>query len=71
MIKRKEIKSMVANMLHNLRHILYSHNSNITYIGSTTKCIGFESIYYVVNLDVISSFMIFSDLDYMFLSMYY
>ena len=45
-------------------------NSNIKCIDSTIKCIGFESFHYVINLDVISSFMVFSDFDYMFLSMY-
>ena len=47
----------------------YSHNINIKYVSSTIKCIDFESIDYV-NLDVVSSFMIFSDFDYMFLYMY-
>ena len=37
------------------------------YVGSTINCVGFESIHYAINLDVVSSFMIFSDFDYMFL----
>ena len=35
--------------------------------GSTIKYIGFESIHYAINMDVVSLFMIFSDFDYMFL----
>ena len=50
---------------------MYSiHNSNIKCVGSTIKCIDFESIHYVINLDVVSSLMVFRDFDYMFLSMY-
>ena len=47
-----------------------SHNSNIKYVGSNIKCIGFESIHYAINFDVVSSFMIFSDFDFMFLLMH-
>ena len=47
-----------------------SHNSNIKCVDSIIKCIGFESFHYVINLDVVSSFMIFNDFDSMFLSMY-
>ena len=43
-----------------------SHNSNIKYIGSTIKCIEFNPIHYIINLNVISSSMIFSDFDYIF-----
>ena len=32
------------------------------------KCIGSEPIHYAFNLDVASSFKIFSDFDYVFLS---
>ena len=49
----------------------YSHNSNIKYMDSTIKCIGFESFHYAINLDVVSSFMVFSDFDSMFISLYY
>ena len=49
----------------------YSYNSNIKYIDSAIKCITFESFHYVINLDVVSSFVVFSDFDYMFPSMYY
>ena len=48
----------------------YSHNSNITCVGSTIKYIDFESIHYVVNLNVVSSFMVFSDFDSMLSWMY-
>ena len=47
-----------------------SHNSNIKYVGSTNKCIGFESFHYVTNLDTVLSFMVFSNFEFMFLSMY-
>ena len=50
---------------------MYSGYSNIKCVGSTIQFINFESIYYVINMDVVSSFMVFSDFDYMFLSMYY
>ena len=40
-----------------------SYNSNIKYVDSTIKYIGFESFYYAINLDVVSSFMIFKDFD--------
>ena len=38
--RRKEIKSMVINMLQNWSHWYSSHNSNIKCIGSTIKCVG-------------------------------
>ena len=60
---------MVIKMLQNWSNRYYSHNINIKYVISTIKCIDFESIDYA-NLDVVSSFMIFSDFDYMFLYMY-
>ena len=60
---------MVIKMLQNWSNRYYSHNINIKYVSSTIKCIDFESIDYA-NLDVVSSFMIFSDFDYMFLYMY-
>ena len=47
-----------------------SHNSNIKYVDLIIKCIGFESFHYAINLKVVSSFMIFSDFNCMFLSMY-
>ena len=40
-----------------------SHNSNIKCEDSTIKCIDFESFYYTINLNVISSF----DFNSMFL----
>ena len=48
----------------------YNHNSNIKCIDSTIKCIDFESFHYVISIDVVSSFMVFSDFDYTFLSIY-
>ena len=46
----------------------YSHNSNIKCIDLIIKYIDFESYHYAINLDVVSSFVVFSDFDYMFLS---
>ena len=60
---------MVIKMLQNWSNRYYSHNINIKYVSSTIKYIDFESIDYA-NLDVVSSFMIFNDFDYMFLYMY-
>ena len=57
-------------MLHNLNHMYYSHNNNIKYVGSTIKYIDFEPIRYAIILDVVSSFIICSDFDYIFISMY-
>ena len=48
----------------------YNHNSNIKCVDSTIKYIGFESIHYIINLNVVLSFIVFSDFDYMFLSMH-
>ena len=51
-------------MLQNLNHKYYSHNINIKYIESIIKCIDFEPIHYVINLNVVSSSIIFSDFNY-------
>ena len=48
----------------------FYHNSNIECVGSTIKYIYFKSIYYVINLNVILLFIIFSDFDSIFLYMY-
>ena len=56
-------------MLQNWSNRYYSHHINIKYVSSIIKCIDFESIDFA-NLDVVSSFMVFNDFDYMFLSMY-
>ena len=61
---------MVINILQNLSYMYSSHNNNIKCVGSTIKYVGFESIHYVINLDIVSSFMVFNDFDSMFLSMY-
>ena len=47
----------------------FSHNSNIKCIDSIIKYIGFEPFHYAINLDVVSSFVVFSDFDYMFMYM--
>ena len=54
---------MIVNMIHKFSHMYYSHNINIKYVESTIKYISFESIHYVNNLHVISSFIVFSDFD--------
>ena len=69
-IKDKKIKSMVICMLQNFSLMYYSHNSNIKYVNSTIKCIGFKSIHYVINFDVVSFFVVFNDFNSMFLSMH-
>ena len=44
-----------------------SRNSNIKCVGLIIKCMDFESIHYTIyNLDAVSSFIVFSDFDYMF-----
>ena len=62
---------MVVNIMQNWNYKHSSHNGNIKCVGSIIKCIDFESIYHAINFDAISSFMVFSDFDYMFISMYY
>ena len=57
-------------MLQNWSQKYSSHNNNINCVESTIKCIGFKSFHYIINLDVISLFMVFSDFDYIFISMY-
>ena len=57
-------------MLQNLSHRYFSHNNSIKCVDSTIKCIDFESIHYAINLDVVSSLMVFSDFDFLFLLMY-
>ena len=63
--------SMVINILHNRNHKYSSYNNNIKYVNSIIKCIIFESIYYDINLDLISSCMIFINFDFIFLLIYY
>ena len=49
---------------------MYSnHNSNIKCVDLIIKCISFESFSYVINLDVVSYFVVFSNFDFMFLSL--
>ena len=44
----------------------YNYTSNIKYVGLNIKYIYFESFYYIVNLDDILSFVIFSHFDLYF-----
>ena len=57
-------------MLYNLNHEYFSNDSNIKCVSSIIKFIDFESIQYVINLDVVSSSMVFNDFDFMFLSIF-
>ena len=61
---------MVVNILQNITKIYFNHNSNIKYLDSTIKYIGFESFRYNINMDVISSFMFFNGFNSMFPSMH-
>ena len=49
----------------------YSHNNNIKYVSLIIKYIGFKPTLYIINLDIILSYMIFNDFHYMFLLIYY
>ena len=62
---------MIVNMLQNWSKRYSSHNSNIKYVDSTIKCIGFELFHNAINLDYVSSFTVFSGFDYLFISMYW
>ena len=55
---------MIISMLQNYNHKYSSHYNII-------KFVGFESIYYAINLGDISSSIIFSDSIFIFLSIYY
>ena len=48
-----------------VKSILYT--SNFKYIGLTIKYINFELIHYIINLNIVLSFMIFNNFDYIFL----
>ena len=54
---------MVVSMLQNRSQKYFSHNSNIKYINSIIKYIGFESFHYTINIDVVSSYVIFNNFD--------
>ena len=50
--------------------IYSSHNSNIKYINSTIKYIDFELFHYTINSNIVSFFVVFSNFDYIFISIY-
>ena len=52
---------MVINMLQNLSHRYSSHNSNI-------KCVDLSRFHYIINLNVVSSSIVLSDLNSKFLA---
>ena len=61
---------MVVNIIQNWSNRYSIHTSNIKCIGSTIKCVIVELIHYTINLIFVSSFMILSNFDSIFLSMY-
>ena len=61
---------MVVSILQNWSQRYSSHNINIKCVDSIIKYIGFESFHYAINLNVVLSFVVFSDFESMFLSMY-
>ena len=61
---------MVVSIVYNWNKRYSNHNNNIKYIDSTIKCINFELFHYIINLYLVSSFEVFSNFDYMFISMY-
>ena len=65
--QRQEVKSMIISMMQNYNNWYSNHNNNIKYVDSTIKCIGFQLFDYTISLNVVSSFVVFSDFDYMFL----
>ena len=52
---------MIVIMLYNLIHMYFIYHRII-------KCISFKLIYYAINLDVVSSYKVFSEFDYLFIS---
>ena len=55
-------------MLQNWSQRYYS---DIKCVDSIIKYIDFEPFHYAINLDVVSSFVVFNDFDSMFLLMYF
>ena len=53
---------IIVNMLYNWSYRYSSSHYRII------KCVDFESIHYVIKLDTTPSFKVFSEFDYMFLS---
>ena len=47
-IRGKKVESMVVNMLHSWSHRYSNHKSNINYVYSTIKYVGFELIHYTI-----------------------
>ena len=70
LIRDNKSKQWFSNIMQNFSNGNHNHNSNIKYVNSTIKCLGFKRIYYAINLDFVSSPIVFNNFDYMFLSMY-
>ena len=62
--------NQLSSVLQNSNHKYYNHNINIKCVDSIIKYKYFESIHYIINLNVVSSFIIFNDFDYTFLFIY-
>ena len=69
-IRDKKSNQWSSVCYRNMSQMYYSYNSNIKYLDLTIKYIDFESFYYVINLNVVLFFVVFSDFDYKFPSMY-
>ena len=48
-----QTSKVFVNMLHNWCYRYSNHNSNFKCVSSTIKYIGYESIHYAINLDVV------------------
>ena len=65
--RAKYIRSETRNQINSCQYVAnwsqryYSHNSNIKFVDSTITCTDFESFHYAINLDYVSSFVVFSD----------
>ena len=58
------VKHITTNQII-LVNMLQSHMYFIQYC--IIKCVGFETIHYIINLDVVSFSIVFSEFNYLFL----
>ena len=61
---------IIVSMLQNWCQRYSNHYSNIKCVDSTIKRIDFESFHYAINLNVVSSFVVFSDFNFIFILIY-
>ena len=66
-IRSSRNKDIDIKSNHGCRHYIIEPESYSSYY-KFIKCVIFEPIYYTINLNVVSSSIIFSEFDYMFLS---